>query len=550
MTNPTPGPVSAEKIAILGAVCLAALVLPLSFAGGAVATPTIGRHLGGGPVALNGITNAFMLTFGSFLMAAGTLADQFGRKRVFVTGVGLFVLFSLALSASPSVAVIDLLRAFQGVAAAAALAGGTAALAQEFEGDARTRAFSMLGTTFGTGLAFGPVLAGVLLEHFGWRSVFASSALVGALALVLGAPRMRETRDPGAGGLDWAGMGTFTGALTLFTVGVIQAPESGWLSPLVVGLLLGSALLLVAFIGIELRTTRPMLDLSLFRYPRFVGVQALPVATCYCYVVLLVLLPLRFMGVEGRSPVDAGLLMIALSAPMLVVPLLAAVLSRWLSAGVLSGIGLLIAAAGLLWLGRGTEMSTGRAVVFPLLLIGFGTGLPWGLMDGLSVSVVPRDRAGMATGIFSTTRVAGEGIALAVVSAVLAALAHSGLRDLLVQVAPGSALDPSEAAQVLASGDLERSAGLLPEVNRSLLLQCHADAFQKLLYVLTGITVVSALVVFAFLGRPPHQTTGPESVAPPAPPLPVEPDSIGAQRDTRSTADIRHIQPASTQLKG
>src|SRR6201996_2139161 len=161
-----------NKLLILASVCLAALVLPLSFSGGAVATPAIGRDLGGNAVMLTWVTNAFMLSFGSLLMAAGALADEFGRKRIFTIGVGLFVIFSLALSFAPSVFVIDLLRAAQGVGAAAALAGGTASLAQEFHGKAQARAFSMLGTTFGIGLAFGPIVSGYLIESFGWRSIF------------------------------------------------------------------------------------------------------------------------------------------------------------------------------------------------------------------------------------------------------------------------------------------------------------------------------------------------------------------------------------------
>jgi MFS family permease len=112
-----------SKLPILAAVCLAALVLPLSFSGGAVATPAIGRDLGGSPTALNWITNAFMLTFGSSLMAAGALADQFGRKRVFLTGIIAFATVSLALSLAPSILILDILRAAQGFAAAAALSG-------------------------------------------------------------------------------------------------------------------------------------------------------------------------------------------------------------------------------------------------------------------------------------------------------------------------------------------------------------------------------------------------------------------------------------------
>ena len=499
-----------RRMLVLAAVCAAAVALPLSFSGGAVATPAIGRDLHGGPVALNWITNAFMLAFGSFLMAAGALADQFGRKRVFAIGVGGFTLLSVALAFAPSMRALDLLRAAQGLAAAAALAGGTAALAQEFDGPARTRAFSLLGTTFGIGLAFGPVLAGCLIARYGWRAIFLTGAAAGALSLGFGLPRMRESRDPHATGLDWPGTAAFTAALTLFTFGVIEAPARGWTSPLVVGLLAGAALFAAAFVAIEARVARPMLDLSLFRIPRFVGVQVLPVSTCCCYIVLLVVLPLRFIGIDGFSEIDAGWLMLAISAPMLVVPLVAATLTRWLSAGVISGVGLLIAAAGLGWLSVALRGGAGPAAIAPMLTIGVGAGMPWGLMDGLSVSVVPKERAGMATGIFSTTRVAGEGIALAIAGAVLAALAQAGLRAAGVagaESAAGGAPDATatsdaivRAAARLATGDLGGAAAALPHAGRAVLLQSYTQAFDHLLIGLAGVTVLCAVVVFVFLG--------------------------------------------------
>ncbi|MBY4868011.1 MFS transporter [Burkholderia sp. Bp9017] len=487
---------------VLAAVCMAAVALPLSFSGGAVATPAIGRDLHGGPVAMNWITNAFMLAFGSFLMATGALADQFGRKRVFAIGVGGFTLMSVALAFAPSMLAVDLLRAAQGLAAAAALAGGTAALAQEFDGAARTRAFSLLGTTFGIGLAFGPVLAGCLIAHYGWRAIFVTGAVAGALSLGVGLPRMHESRDPHATGLDWPGTAAFTAALTSFTFGVIEAPARGWADPLVVALLAGAALGAAAFVAIETRVARPMLDLSLFRIARFVGVQVLPVSTCCCYIVLLVVLPLRFIGIDGFSEIDAGWLMLAISAPMLVVPLVAATLTRWLSPGVISGIGLLIAAMGLVWLGIALRGGAGPAAIAPMLAIGVGAGMPWGLMDGLSVSVVPKERAGMATGIFSTTRVAGEGIALAIVGAVLAALAHAGLS--LATTGTSDASDATlRAAARLATGDLAGAAAVLPGIGRAALLASYTHAFDRLLIGLAVVTVLCAGVVFAFLGARP-----------------------------------------------
>ena len=492
----TPNPAPTGDPLVLGSVCLAALILPLSFSAGAVATPAIGRALGGSPEALTWITNGFMLTFGSLLMAAGTLADRYGRRLVFTLGVAIVTGFSLALGLASSVWLIDLLRAGQGVGAAAALAGGTAALAQDFEGHARTRAFSLLGTTFGVGLAFGPVVTGFLIAGAGWRSIFLVGALVGAAALVLGPPRMRETRDPAARSLDWPGTVSFTAMLTALTMAVIEAPGLGWGSPVPCLLLAAATLLLMAFVAIESRAARPMLDLGLFRYRRFVGVQMLPVATCACFVVLLVILPLRFIGLEGRSEREAGLLMLALSAPMLVVPMAAAALARRVPPGLLSGLGLLAAASGLVWLGF-TEIGN-RAVLAPMLLIGLGSGLPWGLMDGLSVAVVPRARAGMAAGIFGTVRVAGEGVALALVSAPLAGLAAVALRRAPGQ--PDGAL-LAQAGQRLAVGDPDAARALLPGLDGAALIQAYQVAFATLSWTLAAVTVVCAVAVFRLLAE-------------------------------------------------
>lgn len=494
-----------SKTPILIAICLAAIILPLSFVSGSIATPVISRELGGSAQALSWITNAFMLSFGCFLMAAGALADEIGRKKVFITGVSLFALFSGLIGFSSSLLWIDLMRAAQGVAAAAALAGGSASLAQEFEGRAQLRAFSLLGTSFGVGLAFGPFLAGLLIAHFGWRAVFLSSMVIALLSLSIGATRLRESTNPQAAGIDWPGTLSFTAMLASLTWALMAIPAEGAASMQVLGLLVLTVALLALFIAVEKRVRHPMLDLSLFRYARFMGVQALPLATAFAFVVLLVLLPMQFIGIAGMSEEQAGLMMMALSVPMLIVPLFAALLTRWISAGLVCTAGLLIAAVGLLWLSQAIASQTMMAALLPMATIGIGIGLPWGLMDGLSISVVPKERAGMATGIFSTTRVAGEGIALAIVGAMLAGFVAQGI----TRIAPNATPDTAGlAVQRLATGDLHRALLALPDTHAAQLTALYAHAFYLLLLWLAAITCVSAVIVYAALclkGHPAKQ---------------------------------------------
>lgn len=490
-------PSRAEARLTLAAVCLAALCLPLGFTGAAVALHAIGQAFGAGPEALMWVNNAFMLTFGSLLLVFGTLADRLGRRRWFLGGVALYAVASVAAAAAPDIVALDLLRALQGVGAAAILSSGPAALAQVFDEPARPRAYSLLGASFGIGLAFGPLLAGLLVHSVSWRAIFLMLAALTAGAGLLGAYAMRESRNPAAASqrVDWLGASSFTLGLAVLTWAVLRAPSRGWTDVSVLALLVAAVGLLVLFVRTELRVAHPMLDLRLFRSARFAGVQWLAVAPAWSFVVLLVLLPVRFIGAEGWPEVQVGWWMLALSGPMLVVPLLSGWLVRWVSAGVLSGIGLLGCAVGLAWLAQWMPGDAPITLLPPLLLIGTGIGLPWGLMDGLAVSVVPREQAGMAAGIFNTLRVAGEGIAVALVGTLLAAL-------VLARLPHAAPANVAEAAHHAAAGEMAQAAALLPGMSASVLGVAYAQAFQSLLYLLAGISVVSALVAFRALRRP------------------------------------------------
>jgi len=250
-------------------------------------------------------------------------------------------------------------------------------------------------------------------------------------------------------------------------------------------------------VRIERRQRQPLLDLSLFAQRGLLGVQLLPVATCLGYVVLLVVLPLHLLGVQAQSPLQVGVQMLALSAPMLVLPMLAAGWARRVGAARLCTLGLAVCAMGLFLLSQ-RALQVAPTQWWPaLLLIGAGTALPWGLMDGLSVSVVPVQRAGMAAGIFGTVRVAGEGIALAAVTAVLAALVTQRL-------APGSTVPVStlgKAGAYLATGSLAQASALLPGLPADVLQQASRDALVWLLRGLAALTAGSALLVYALLGR-------------------------------------------------
>ncbi|WP_133646000.1 MFS transporter [Paraburkholderia flava] len=496
-TSPTALRASRSKALVLIAVILACISLPLSLSAGPAAQTFISRDLAGGTVALSWITNAFMLACGSTLMVAGALADHYGRKKVFFVGMLVMTIVSLVMPFAPSVLWLDFLRVPHGLAAACAYAGGVSMLAQEYEGAARVRVFSLIGIAFGAGLAFGPTLAGILIALFNWHAVFLSSALISFIALVLCIFCMTDSKNPSAHGLDWLGAGIFTVALTLFTFGVIEAPVAGWTSVLVLGLFVASALTLGLFVAVEMKVKNPMLDLSLFRYPRFVGAQLLPLATAYSYIALLIVLPLRFIGIEGLSALDAGILMLYFSAPLLVVPFLSAMLTRFIPVGILSGLGMLISVVGLSLLTQVPLGNHGFLMRVDLLLIGLGAAIPWGLMDNLAVSVVPSEKAGMAVGIFGALRVSIDSTAMAIVGSLLAFFAQQTLGDIRPELSPD--VLASGAAQ-LAAGTLDKAGSILSGFDHAHLLLAYDLAFKKLLWVAIILTLAAAVLVFVLLG--------------------------------------------------
>ncbi|SMC16339.1 Major Facilitator Superfamily protein [Andreprevotia lacus DSM 23236] len=486
------------KWLVLGAVCLAGMMMPLSFTAPGIAIPAISKSLGGSALALAWVVNGFILSFGSAVMAAGALADRFGRKLMFKYGIIAFGLLSLLQVFVPNLGSLIALRALQGIAAATAMAGGSASLAHAFDGKARTQAYSLLGTSFGVGLAAGPVWAGFVIEQFGWRGIFLTSAVLSVLVVLFGVPRMHESRDPDAKGVDVWGTITFTVMLLLLTLGIMQGPQQGWDSWPVLGLLIGAVVALAVFIQVERLHPRSMLDLSLFRNRRFLGAQALPLGTAFSFVVPLIILPMRFIGIEGYGPVKAGLLMVPLSAPMLFVPFLGALLTRWLASSTLCAIGFAISAVGLFWLATVAPGAPAGDFVLPLLLMGTGAGLPWGLMDDLAISVVAKERAGMATGFFATVRVAGESLSLAIVGAILVGLLQAGLNSRLGSDAPVVAL-----GNALAAADLPQAHALYPLAGQGTWLQIYGGAVHDMTLALAVLTILSGAVAFLTLRRAP-----------------------------------------------
>src|SRR5204863_9425014 len=219
------------------------------------------------------VIDAYSLALAGLLLAAGSLADQLGRRLVFVIGVGIFSFASLLCGLSGDATLLDFARGLQGVGGAAMFATSLALLAQEFHGRERGTAFGAWGATIGFAVAVGPLVGGALTDAFGWEWIFFVNVPVGIVTMIVATLRVHDSHNPNARGIDWLGVITFSGSLFLLVFGLIRANDYGWGSTTIVLRFVGAAVLFAAFVITERRVRDPMFDLSLFRKPAFDGVS-------------------------------------------------------------------------------------------------------------------------------------------------------------------------------------------------------------------------------------------------------------------------------------
>jgi EmrB/QacA subfamily drug resistance transporter len=265
---------AARKRWTLVTVNVATFMLLLDITVVNTALPAIEQDLGASFTELQWVIDAYTLTLAALVLTAGSLADRFGRRRLFALGLGVFSLSSLLAGLAPDPTFLNLARAVQGVGAAILFTVSLALIAHEFPaGRERGRAMALFGATIGVAVAVGPLVGGALTDWLGWESIFLINVPIGAAAVVVTRLRLRESRDPNASRVDWLGLLTFSGALFLLVLALFRGNDEGWDSAPIVSLLAGAGVLLAAFVAVEHRVQAPMLPLELFRRPAFTGVQ-------------------------------------------------------------------------------------------------------------------------------------------------------------------------------------------------------------------------------------------------------------------------------------
>ena len=394
-----------------------------------VALPDIEQSLGASLADLQWVIDAYALTLAALLLTAGSLADLYGRRRVFAIGIVVFTLGSLLCGLAGSPLVLTLSRAFQGIGGAIMFSTSLALLSNAFAAGDRGTAFGVFGAVTGIAVAVGPVIGGALVSWLSWRWIFFVNIPVGVVALYLTLTQVDESRNPHARHIDFVGLVTFSAGLAGLVYGLIRANEDGWGSANVVFSLIAAAVLLVAFVIAEARVREPMFDLSLLRKPTFVGGLIAAFAISASLFSTFPYLVLYLQGLLGLSAIDVGVRFLVLSGPIFITAAIAGRLSDKVSPGLLIGPGFAFVGAALLLM-RGITPSDDWTHLIPgFIVAGVGAGLINVPLASTAVGVVEPARAGMASGINSTFRQVGIATGVAALGAIFSHHAHPGTRD-------------------------------------------------------------------------------------------------------------------------
>jgi EmrB/QacA subfamily drug resistance transporter len=460
----------------LGAVCVATFMLLLDITVVNTALPKIQQDLGGSFSDLQWVVDAYALSLAALVLTAGSLADRLGRRRVFAIGLAIFSAASLLCALAPDPTFLNVARALQGVGGAVMFAVSLALVAQEFPGGPeRGMAMGIYGASIGVSVAVGPLVGGLLTDGLGWQSVFLVNVPVGIATIGVTYWKLRESRDPNASRIDWGGVVTFSAALLLFVFALVRGNDEGWGSTLIVSLLAAGAVLMAAFIAIERRVAEPMLPLGLFRSGAFTGVQIAAFAVSASMFALFLYLTLYLQNFLGYSAIEAGLRYLPITVGAFVLaPIsgmaLAKVQARYLMAG-----GLALTGIGLVLMGGLELTSEWTALLAGFVVAGIGVGLLNPVIADVALSVVPKERSGMAAGINDTFRQVGVAVGVAAWGAIFLGVGASKTESLA-----GGAVDHDQArglVEATSSGALPQALAKLPAASRDTVRHATEEGF-------------------------------------------------------------------------
>ncbi|CAN5423590.1 MFS transporter [soil metagenome] len=522
------------------AVCTGVFMLLLDITIVNVALPDIQEQLDASLSDLQWVIDAYALSLAALLLTAGSLADIYGRRKVFVIGLVLFTLGSIACGAAQDILLLTIARAFQGIGGAAMFATALALLASAFSGRDRGVAFGAFGATTGVAVAVGPVLGGVLTSGLSWRWIFFVNIPICIVALVISIGRVQESHDPRAGTPDWAGFLSFSGALGGLVYGLISAGDDGWGDQKVLACLGASAFLFVVFLLVQLGAKHPMFDLSLLRKPTFTGGLIAAFGISASIFSLLAYLVLYIQGVLGFSAVQSGFRLVLLSAMAFVFAALAGRLTEKVPAKLLIGPGFLVLGVGLFLLHgipSSSDPDSWHHLIPGLLVCGIAIGLINPPLASTAVGVVHPAQAGMASGVNSTFRQIG----IATCIATLGSLFSHQVADEVMKGLQGTPVAGQSAgiSEAITSGQVQRVVESAPQASQAqisdLATSSFVDALNHIILIAMVLAFAAAVLTLLLIRQR-------DFVAHGGPPAGAAPEGAGAGEGDASAPHGAHVR--------
>ncbi|MBX6355783.1 MAG: MFS transporter [Micromonosporaceae bacterium] len=399
----------------------ATLLVIMNYTAPIVTLPETAAGLHAGPSAQTWLLSSISVGLAAVLLITGSLADDRGRKRVFVGGAAVFTAATVATAAAPNAAVFIAARVALGAAAAALLAAGLGLVGHAYpQPHERVRATGVWGAMVGAGIALGPLIFAGLASVGGWRTGYWAFAAAGVLLVVAAVPLLPESRAPQPRPLDVPGSLTLGGGLA-FLVAAVTEGRTGWLRPGVLLPTLAAVVLLAAFVAVEAVRREPMLDLSLFRRPLFVVASIGALFTGLAVIGPMSYLPVVLQRGLGMTPAQTAYLFTVWSGTSFLVALQARRLARRIAGRLQLASGLLLCGVGAAAMLGFVAADSWQRMVPGLFISGVGSGLLNAGLARLAVESVPAGRAGMGSGANNTARYVGSSVGVALTVAIVAA---------------------------------------------------------------------------------------------------------------------------------
>jgi EmrB/QacA subfamily drug resistance transporter len=455
-----------SKLAILLTVCAAVLAINLDTTIVNVALPSISGELDAGTRQLQWVVDGYNLAFAALVLAAGGLSDRYGRRPALIVGLLGFALASAAGAVATSAGTLVVARVAMGACAALIFPTTLSIISNTFR-DRRERAAALgvWGAVVGIGVAAGPVTGGLLLEHFYWGSVFWALVPLALLAAVAAYLVVPESRDPQVARLDRTGLALSVAMLSCLTWTIIEAPGRGWRSPETVGGFAVSVALLAVFVSVERRVASPMLDVSLFRDPRFSAASGAVTVTFFALFGFIFLITQYFQFIRGYGPLSTGARILPVALSIAVASVLGARFAPRIGTKAVVSTGLVAFGSAFLWISTVAVDSPYATVIVPqMILMGLGMGLISTPATESILLVLPPARAGVGSAVNDATRELGGTLGVAVVGSVFASVYAARLADGIFHSQPSAVLaraqDSVGVAQRVSAGSPRLTAAL------------------------------------------------------------------------------------------